>query len=55
MVGNPHDRMQQAALLMAMHRHIAIGVRNDREFAEQGVAVMTVRIHRVAAVGELRP
>src|SRR5690606_35456569 len=47
--------MQQAALFVAMDRNVAVAVAQDRELGEEGVAVVAMRIGRIAAVGVLGP
>ena len=46
--------VQQAALLVAGDRHVVVRVVRIGNFDSTRVAVVAVRIHRVAAVGELR-
>ena len=47
--------MQQSAFLVPGDRDVAIPVRADRVLRQQRVAVVAVRIHRVAPVGGVRP
>ena len=47
--------VQQAAALVALDRDVAVLVVDDREARQHRVAVVAVRVDRIAAVGELRP
>ena len=44
-------RMQNAALFIRMVRHIVISLRMNREAAQQRIAMVSVVIHRIHAIG----
>jgi hypothetical protein len=47
--------VQQAAFFVPGDGHVTVAMRADGELREQGVAVVAMRIHRVASVGRMRP
>ncbi|MCY1444989.1 hypothetical protein D9M71_614850 [compost metagenome] len=47
--------VQQAALLVALHRDVQVVEAADRKLRQQGVTVVAMGVHGIAAVGELRP
>ncbi|MCY1177986.1 hypothetical protein D9M73_183170 [compost metagenome] len=47
--------MQQAAAFGAGDRHVQVAVLDDRVFGQQRIAVVAVRVDRVAAVGKVAP
>lgn len=53
--GQAQDAMEQATVLIAADRYVEVVVANDLEFRQQRVAVIALRVHRVAPIGELRP
>ena len=53
--GHAQHAVQQAALLGAGDRDVVVLEVDDRKLGQHRVAVVALRIHRVAAVGELRP
>ena len=48
-----HHAVQDAARLVGMIRHVLIARGRDRKTAEQGVAVVSVIVHRVHPVGRM--
>ena len=50
-----HLAMQQTALLEAVIRNILVFGGDDRVAAENGVTVVAMLIHRVTAIGKVRP
>lgn len=53
--GHVQHAVEQAALLDHADGHVEVLVVADGELAHQRVAVVAVRVDRVAAIGELRP
>lgn len=54
-VRNVNHTVQHAAILCSVCRNIGIGGFDDGKFREQGIAVVAGRIHRVLAIGVIRP
>ena len=50
-----HHRMQQAAALEPVHRHVVVVYRLDRIARQNRIAMMPVRIHRIAAIVHFGP
>ncbi len=48
-------RMQQPTLLGAVDADVEVFVPNDREFRQQRIAMVAIRVHRIAAIGKHRP
>ncbi|MCY1173492.1 hypothetical protein D9M73_136540 [compost metagenome] len=53
--GQAQHTMQEPAVLVAADGHVEVVVADDLELRQQRIAVIARRIHRVAAIGELRP
>src|SRR5690606_2681433 len=53
--GGSQHAMQQPASLMAPDGNVDVVVRSDRKLGQQRVAMMSVWVHSIAAVGELGP
>ena len=47
--------VQQAATLEAVHRHVVVGCRLDREARQDRIAMVAMFIHRIARVMHLGP
>ena len=53
--GQAQHAMQEPAVLMAADGHVEVVVADDLELRQQRIAVIARRVHRIAAIGELRP